>query len=267
MNSQTVRHPFAAARLMAVAVTLALIGVITTPAQSASTPTIVLVHGAWAGPSGWDQVAANLNKDGYDTITPRMNLMSVEEDVATVRAAIDATSGDKVLVGHSYGGFVVANAAAGRSDIAGIVHTAAFVPLEGESIIAMGVGYRPPEALGHLVFTGEPFASPAFIDPSFFPQFFAQDLSPKKAAALNDSQQPVNLITFFTPSGPVASLPTWYAVSADDLMIDPAQQRLMAGRVGATTVEFSDASHAGGYTHYATRLTKLVETAAEATAN
>ena len=158
------------------------------------------------------------------------------------------------------------NAADERSDVLGLVYTAAFVPHEGESIVALGVGFTPPEALGHLVFTGEPFASPAFIDPAFFPQFFAQDLSPKKAAALNEGQQPVDLATFFTPSGPVASLPSWYAVSGEDLMIDPAQQRFMAQRIGATMVEFDEASHAGGYTHFATRFAKLIDTAAEATA-
>jgi pimeloyl-ACP methyl ester carboxylesterase len=227
----------------------------------------VLVHGAWASPSGWDQVTEKLDKLGYETMTPRLNLMSVAEDVAIITSTLDATPGEKILVGHSYGGFVVANAAAGRSDVLGLVYTAAFVPQEGESIIALGEGFTPPEALGHLVFTGEPFASPAYIDSAFFRQFFAQDLSPKKAAVLNAGQQPVDLSTFFTPSGPTASLPSWYAVSADDLMIDPAQQRFMAQRVGATTIEFDDASHAGGYTHYAARFAKLIRAAAEATAN
>jgi len=254
--------------LLALTEALALIAVLafTPPARSASQPTIVLVHGAWAGPSGWNEVTDKLEADGYQTLTPRLNLLSVDEDVAIVRATLDATPGAKILVGHSYGGFIVVNAGAGRSDVLGLVYTAAFVPQEGESIIALGAGFTPPEALGHLVFTGEPFASPAFIDPEVFPQFFAQDLSPKKAAALNEGQQPVNLGTFFTPSGTTASLPTWYAVSADDLMIDPAQQRFMAQRVLAITVEFDDASHAGGYTHYATRFVKLIESAVEATA-
>lgn len=270
MNTHTTRRPSMTAwLLLALTVALTLIGMLAfaPPARSASQPTIVLVHGAWASPSGWDQVADKLDADGYQTLTPRLNLMSVAEDVAIVSAALDATPGEKILVGHSYGGFVVTNAAAGRADVLALVYTAAFVPQEGESIIALGAGFTPPEALGHLVFTGEPFASPAFIDPAFFHQFFAQDLSPKKAAVLNAGQQAVSLGTFFTPSGPAASLPSWYAVSADDLMIDPAQQRFMAQRVGATTIEIDDASHAGGYTHYAARFAKVIMTAAEATAN
>ena len=237
-------------------------------AASGARPTIVLVHGAWAGPSGWDDVVAGLRKDGYATATPRLNLMTLAEDVATVRATLDAIPGDKVLVGHSYGGFVIANAAAGRSDVRGLVYTAAFVPEEGKSIIGLVEGYQPPAALPHLVFTGEPFASPAYIDPAFFPQVFAQDLNPKLAAALNDAQQPVDFATFVTPSGPVAgpSLPSWYAVSGADRIVDPALQRALALKIGATTVEFDDASHAGGFTHYATRFVKLIEQAALPTA-
>ena len=238
-------------------------------AASRPQPTIVLVHGAWAGPSGWNKVVAGLSKAGYATATPRLNLMTLAEDVATVRATLDSISGDKILVGHSYGGFVVSNAAFGRSDVRGLVYTAAFVPDEGDSIISLGEGYQPPAALPHLVFTGEPFASPAYIDPAFFPQVFAQDLNPKLAAALSDAQQPVDLATFFTPSGPVAwhALPSWYAVSGADRIVDPALQRALAQRIGATTVEFDDASHAGGFTHYAARFVKLVEQAVQATAD
>src|SRR5688572_3388769 len=67
-----------------------------------SPPTIVLVHGSWAGPSGWDQVVAGLQKEGYATATPTLDLATLSGDVATVRATLDAIDGDKILVGHSY---------------------------------------------------------------------------------------------------------------------------------------------------------------------
>jgi len=233
-----------------------------------SQPMIVLVHGAWAGPSGWDQVVERLHKDGYVTSTPTLNLLSIAGDVSIVRAALDAIPGPKILVGHSYGGIVVSNAAFGRSDVLGLVYTAAFVPDEGESIASLGVGFQPTDVINHLVFTGAPFASPAFIDPAFFPQLFCQDLSAKRAAILNAAQRPVNIAVLFTPSGPVAwhSLPSWYAVSGKDLVIDPAEQRFMAQRAGSTVIEFPAASHAGGFTHYASRFVKLIEQAAEETA-
>lgn len=236
-------------------------------ASTPQEPTIVLVHGAWAGPSGWDEVAAGLHKDGYTTVTPTLDLMSTAQDVATVRATLDAIPGQKILVGHSYGGAVISNAAYGRSDVLGLVYTAAFVPDEGESLLDLGEGYQPPAALPHLIWSGAPFASPSLIDPAYFRQDFAQDLSPKFAATLSAQQRPTDFSIFVTPSGPVGwhSLPSWYAVSGSDRMIDPALQRAMAQRIGATTVEFDDASHAGGFTHYSARFVKLIEQAAQST--
>jgi pimeloyl-ACP methyl ester carboxylesterase len=229
-------------------------------------PTIVLVHGAFAGPSSWDEVVAGLQKDGYSTVTPTLDLASVSGDVAVVRATLDGITGEKILVGHSYGGFVISNPAFGRSDVLGLVYTAGYVPDEGDSIVSLSEGYAPPAFLapGHLVFDPFPFA---IIDPAFFREDFAQDLNPKLAATLAAAQRPVSLEILFTPSGPVAwrELPSWYAVSGADRVIDPALQRWMAQRAGATVVEFDDASHAGGFTHYDSRFVKLIEQAVQAT--
>ena len=151
----------------------------------------------------------------------------------------------------------------------GLVYTAAFVPDAGETLIGLGAGYQPPAALqpGHLVFLGEPFASPSIIAPDVFRSDFAADLNPKLASQLAGQQVPTSFGLFFEPAGPVAwhALPSWYAVSGLDQMIDPALQRFLAARMGATTVTFDEASHAGGYTHYAARLVKLVEAAATTT--
>jgi pimeloyl-ACP methyl ester carboxylesterase len=238
-------------------------------ASTSQKPTIVLVHGAWAGHSGWDQVAAGLHKDGYATASPTLGLESLNNDTATVRAALDSTPGKKILIGHSYGGAVISNAAYGRSDVLGLVYTAAFVPDEGDSLLSLGEGYQPPAALPHLIWEGAPFASPSLIDPSYFREDFAQDLNPKLAATLSAQQQPTDFSIIITPSGPVAwhDLPSWYAISGADRMVAPALQRAMAQRIGAATVEFDDASHAGGFTHYSSRFVKLIEQAAQATTN
>ena len=228
-------------------------------------PTIVLVHGAWAGPSGWDQVASSLNKDGYETVAPTLDLASLSADAATVEATLDGIPGEKILVGHSYGAMVISNAATGRSDVAALVFTAGLVPVEGETVFSVQEGYEETEAVHHLIFDPFPFA---YIDPAYFPQIFAQDLSPKKAAELNAGQRAVSLGALTEPSGPVAwdTVPSWYAISGQDLVVDPAAQLFMAERAGSTIVRFEDASHAGGYTHYASRLVKLIEQAATATA-
>jgi pimeloyl-ACP methyl ester carboxylesterase len=237
-------------------------------AEGVPKPTLVLVHGAFADPSSWSDVVPRLEKDGYETVTPRLDLISVAGDVAIVRSTLDALDGDKILVGHSYGGFVISNAAAGRTDVLGLVYTAAYVPAPSESIFSVSEGWAPPAFLapGHLLFVSP---TSAIIDPAYFREDFAQDLNPKRAAALAAAQQAVSLDILFTPSDAVAwdELPSWYAVSAADRVIDPALQRFMADRAGSTTVEFDDASHAGGFTHYAARFTKLIEDAAMATAS
>jgi pimeloyl-ACP methyl ester carboxylesterase len=230
-------------------------------------PTIVLVHGAWADPSGWQQVVDRLHKDGYATVTPTLDLLSIEGDAAIVRAALDAIAGDKILVGHSYGGVVVSNASYGRSDIRAIVYTAAFVPEEGESALSLLEGYAPSAALDHLVFTGEAWNSPAFIDPAFFHEIFAADLSDDAAAAMNAAQRPTHPAAFVSPSGPVGwhDVPLYYAVSGQDLIIDPHLERWMAERAGATTIEFKQDSHVGGFIVHAHQFTKLIERAARET--
>jgi pimeloyl-ACP methyl ester carboxylesterase len=225
------------------------------------------VHGAFASPAGWEGVAGALHKDGYPTAAPALGLASVSDDVAIVRSTLDSIPGDKILVGHSYGGFVTTNAASGRRDVRGLVYTAAYVPDGGETITDLSVGYAPGAFLDHLLFI--PSFPVAIVDPQFFPEDFAQDLNPKLGAEIAAQQRPTNLGLFLTPSGPAAwhALPSWYAVSAHDRAIDPALQRFMAQRAGSTTVSFAAASHVGGLTHYSTRLVKLIEEAADATAN
>jgi pimeloyl-ACP methyl ester carboxylesterase len=251
--------------LIAAAVMIS-ISVFATGARAAeSGPTVVFVHGAFASPAGWDRVVNALHKDGYRTATPALRLESVAGDVAIVQATLDSISGDKILVGHSYGGFVITNAASGRNDVRGLVYTAAYVPDSGESITDLGVGYAPGTFLAHLLFNPFPIA---IVDPQFFPDDFAQDLNPKLGAEIAAEQIPTSLGLFGTPSGPAAwhALPSWYAVSGHDRAIDPALQRFMAQRAGSTTVRFAAASHVGGLTHSAARFVKLIEKAINATA-
>jgi pimeloyl-ACP methyl ester carboxylesterase len=275
MSTLPARHilrPFRALVTLTAALLAALLVAVlaSAPATSAPSsappggrrPTVVLVHGAFSGPSAWDAVAASLDKDGYATAAVRLPLTGLADDVTAVTTTLDAIPGPKVLVGHSYGGFVVSNAATGRTDVQALVYTAAFVPDAGETIVGLGAGYAPAAFLapGHLVVDA---TGMAVIASAFFRDDFAQDLNPKLAARLDAAQQATSLGILFTPSGPAAwrSIPSWYAVSGADRVIDPALQRFMASRAGATTVTFDDASHAGGFTHYAARFVKLVEEA------
>src|SRR3954465_6300306 len=236
--------------LFAAALMLSLSAFSATAGAREPDPTIVLVHGAFASPAGWDGVVDALHKDGYQTATPALGLASESDDVAIVRSTLDSIPGDKIVPGPSSGGFVISNAASGRSDVRGLVYTAAYVPDTGETINSLGVGYAPGAFLAHLVLAP---AFPFFIvDPQFFPDDFAQDLNPKLGAEIAAQQLPTSLGLFVTPSGPAAwhALPSWYAGSAPDRAIAPALERFMAQRAGSRTVQFSAASHIGGLTHY-----------------
>jgi pimeloyl-ACP methyl ester carboxylesterase len=241
------------------------------PAAAASShgakPTVVLVHGAWADSSSWNDVVPRLRHDGYRTVAPDLGLVSLAADVTRVRAVLDSIPGSKILVAHSYGGIVISDAAAGRSDVLALVFSAAFVPDQGDSIAGLGAGFTASDAFNHLAFTGAPFASPAYIAPNLFRQYFAQDLSPAQAGLLDAAQRPLNFPIVTSASGPVAwrSVPSWYAVSGSDRMIDPAEERWMATRAGAQTIEFPDAGHLGGITRHAAQFTALVERAAHTT--
>jgi pimeloyl-ACP methyl ester carboxylesterase len=253
--------------LIAAALMLSLIFSSTSARAADSNPTIVLVHGAFASPEGWSEVTDALHKDGYQTATPALDMDSVAGDVATVRSTLDSIAGDKILVGHSYGGFVITNAASGRTDVSGLVYAAAFVPDTGETITSLGVGYTPGTFLTHLI--PAPSGFPKVIDdPQFYAADFAQELNPKLAAEITAQQRPTSVFVFGTPSGPGAwhDIPSWYAVSGADRAIDPNLERFMADRAGSTTVQYDDASHVGALTHYSARFVKLIEQAIDATA-
>src|SRR4051794_15662902 len=124
-------------------------------AQSTQTaapkPTVVLVHGAFAGPSSWDAVVALLTADGFPVKVVENPLRGPSADAAAVRAALDQVEGPVILVGHSYGGIAITNAAAGNANVKALVYVAAYVPDEGESLGALQafepVGAITPDVL------------------------------------------------------------------------------------------------------------------------
>src|SRR5215208_5427871 len=101
---------------------------------TSTTPSIVLVHGAWADGSSWSKVIPILQNAGHRVIAVQLPLHSVADDVATVKRAVDLVGGPTILVGHSYGGFVITNAGYNNQNVTGLVYLAAFAPDEGQSL-------------------------------------------------------------------------------------------------------------------------------------
>ena len=219
-----------------------------TPAAG-SAPTVVLVHGAFADASGWAGVISRLQVDGISVTAPANPLRSVSGDAAYIASVVNQIPGPVLLVGHSYGGVVISNAAPQAANVVGLVYVCAFIPDEGESLQALaeqatdsllGAALRPAQYPSGTDEPGVEFT----IDPASFHEVFCADLPAEQAAVMAVSQRPGSAFGFGEPSGPVGwkTLPSWALISPNDVTIGPSGERLMAERAGAEIVEI-DASH------------------------
>jgi pimeloyl-ACP methyl ester carboxylesterase len=202
---------------------------------------IVLVHGFWADGSSWSKVIPILRNAGHQVIAVQLPLHSVADDVATVKRALEQLKGPIILVGHSYGGFVITNAAYNNPNVTGLVYIAALAPDEGETgndyvktwpkeFIETGVGSVKPDSGGFL-----------FIAQDKFHELFAQDV---------DGAEADIMAMFAEKSGPPAwkQLPAWFQVSENDRVIYPGAERNFAERMNATTLSLNS-SHASLVSH------------------
>src|SRR5918995_493728 len=206
---------------------------------------IVLVHGLWADGSSWSKVIPILENAGHRIIAVQLPLHSLADDVATVKRAIDLVGGPTILVGHSYGGFVITNAGYDNQNLTGLVYVSAFAPDEGESTANfVDVAKLPP---GLLVFDSGGYA---YLNPEMFHGAFVQDANATEAETLAVVQKPAHQSLFVEKSGPPAwkQLPTWFEVSEGDHIIPPDVQRNFAKRMNATTISLNS-SHASLVTH------------------
>jgi pimeloyl-ACP methyl ester carboxylesterase len=211
-------------------------------------PTVVLVHGAFADSSGWEAVATQLMDQGYPVLAFSNPLRDPISDGAYLRAFLSTIEGPVVLVGHSYGGAVITNAATDNPAVRSLVYVAAYALDEGESVgEANLLGGGHTTVTDHLVFRpipDQPTNADAYIDPAWFGELFAQDLPARTTRFMAASQRPGALSALQTESGPPAwaEIPSWYVVATQDRIIPPEAERAMAERAGSRVVEV-DSSH------------------------
>jgi len=209
------------------------------------TPTVVLVHGAFADASSWNGVIELLQAQGIQVTAPANPLRGIAIDSAYLATVFEETPGPILAVGHSYGGAVITNAAAHATNVVGLVYVAAFAPDEGETLGAVEDGSKDSvlnsALLPHHYPTsngGEPGVEFA-IDPAKFHDAFAADLPVEQTALMAATQRPVAEAAFSEQNGAPAwkNLPSWAVVATGDKAAGADVVRSMAERAGAAITE------------------------------
>ena len=256
--------------ILALAFALTCVGSAADSATSApaAKPAIVLVHGAFADSSSWNPVIAILERDGYSVTAAANPLRSVKGDGDYVRALLDTIKTPVVLVGHSYGGMVISNAAVGQANVKALVFVAAFAPEAGES--AGGLNSRFPGSLVGSALA-PPVALPGgghdlYVRQDRFHDAFAPDLPKDAASVAAAGQRPVTDIAFSEPATAPAwkNIPSWFVYGDHDTAIPPQLHAFMAQRANArSTVVVKGASHVVMISH-PDEVAKVIEEAAGA---
>jgi len=226
-------------------------------------PSIVLVHGAFADGSSWKGVIPILEKDGFTVTAVQNPLRSLPEDVATTKRVIDAQKGDVVLVGHSYGGAVITDAAAGSSKVKALVYVAAFAPDVGESLGGLIEKY-PSSDLGSSVAPDS--AGFLYINRTKFREVFAHDVSEGQTSIMAATQKPIAATAFGEPVTTASwkNISSWYIVCTQDRAVNPELERFMAKRIKAQITELK-ASHVP-FISQPEAVAEVIKAAANATA-
>jgi pimeloyl-ACP methyl ester carboxylesterase len=224
----------------------------------AAKPTIVLVHGAFADATGWQELVPILQRQGYKVVAVQNALASLAGDVETTKRVIDAQSGPVIAVGHSYGGAVIGSAAAGNPNVQALVYIAAFAPDVGEPVGAFLEKY-PSDLGGALVPDAAGFVT---IDVAKYHDVFAADLPEPQTRVMAVAQKPI-AGAIFGQSSPAAAwktIPSWYVVAQQDRSISPDLERFYAQRMNARTTEIRS-SHLAFVSH-PQAIARVIEAAA-----
>lgn len=219
------------------------------PAASKKLPNILLVHGALADGSSWSGVIPLLMAAGYNVTAVQQPLSSLPDDIAKTKEALATLPGPVVIVGHSFGGVVISNAAYNASNVAGLVYVAAFGPDEGETVTDLGKKFTAlpssklfvPDSAGRLI-----LSQPNFV------KYFAPDVKKVHAKVMAAVQGPCDSGRYTWKSGSPAwkQKPSWHVVAGNDQIISPDLEKFCAKRMGSKKiVKVAGASHAVMVSH------------------
>jgi pimeloyl-ACP methyl ester carboxylesterase len=230
----------------------ALAGTASAGAGHPARPVIVLEHGAWADASSWNNVISRLQRSGFTVYAPPNPLRGLPQDSAYLHQFLTQNAALRgkpvVLVGHSYGGAVITNAAVGVPGIRALVYVDAFIPDQGDTIGHLAAA-KPGSCLGDPAADFNPVPYPGapsgdvdlYIKPDLVPGCFATGLPASQAAVIAATQRPLTASAFAEPSGPPAwkTIPSWAVIGTADRVIPPAELTFMAKRAGARITDVS----------------------------
>ena len=220
-------------------------------ALSREKPTVVLVHGAWADASSWNGEIERLLAAGYPVRAVANPLQGLTSDAASVADFLATLEGPVVLVGHSYGGSVITNAAAGNANVKALVYVDAAAPDVGETNGQLSGATSALKApMGTWAHTATYPGAPAgakylYLKQRAFLKVFGDDLPRGTALRLWATQRPASTAAFDTPSHAAAwkTIPSWYFISSGDQIITPESERFMARRAKSKVTAFRGGSH------------------------
>lgn len=199
--------------------------------------TIVLVHGAFAESSSWDDLIEPLEAEGHQVVAAANPLRSVASDAEAVSDVVRSLDGPVILVGHSYGGSVISNVSADAGEITALVYVAAFAPDAGEACFELS-GKYPGSTLGDAVrpTPRQDGSTDLLIAQDLFREQFAADVPAARAARMAVTQRPITLEALQEPSGPDPlwkEVPSWFVFGEEDRNIPAELQHEMAKRAEA----------------------------------
>jgi pimeloyl-ACP methyl ester carboxylesterase len=214
-------------------------------------PTIVLVHGAWADASSWNGEVDRLQRDGYVVRAIDNPLRGLTSDAEEVKDFLSTIAGPIVLVGHSYGGAVITNAAAGNPSVKALVYVDAAAPDVGETNRQLSgktsaLSGDPARLFDRVSYAGAPAgAVQLYLKENIFLRNFASDLPARTARRLWATQRPAATAAFDTASSAAAwkTIPSWYVIGMGDQIITPESELAMARRAHSHIMKVPGGSH------------------------
>jgi len=220
---------------------------------------VLLVHGAFAASSSWNKIIPLLEAKGLHVVTVNIPLTSFDDDVAVTKKAIADETGPVLLVGHSYGGSVITEAG-DDPKVAGLVYVAAYAPDKGESTEASGAAFPKMASLAEFEKAPDGLIS---LSNRGISEYFAPDLSTAEQNGVFASQIPLAAASLGKKLSNAAwkTKPSWYIVSTDDQIINPAQEKSMAEHIGAETTDIPS-SHVVMLSHPKQTATVIIQAAA-----